>query len=312
VRRLAVTGASGFVGRQVLLLAQAERREVAGVARSEGAAGRIRATGARAHTVAALTAETLVPAFEGAEAVIHLAMIGAEKDGATFEAVNVEGTRQVAEAAQRAGVPRVVMFGGLGVARYGMAPRSTNRYFRSKLAAEVELFRAGGEAVVLRPSYIVGPGDGLIANVLDRMRAGLVEIPGDGSYRLQPVAVRDAAEAALAAATKPLEDRRPERRHLVYDLVGPEPLSYRAFLDRVGAAARRLKRAGAYSVREVSVDEADRQARADGYQGMPPDELDCLLCDEVGDPRPLEALLGRFLTPVAEAVEIAVRGTRLS
>ena len=37
------------------------------------------------------------------------------------------------------------------------------------------------------------------------------------------------------------------------------------------------------------------------------DELDCLLCDEVSDHRPLELLLGRFLTPLDEALAVAVR-----
>jgi len=60
----------------------------------------------------------------------------------------------------------------------------------------------------------------------------------------------------------------------------------------------------------VSVAEADRQAAAGGYRGMMPDELDCLLCDEVADARPLEALLGRFLTPLDEALLPAVRAVR--
>ena len=40
---------------------------------------------------------------------------------------------------------------------------------------------------------------------------------------------------------------------------------------------------------------------------MGPDELDCVLCDEVADPAPLEALLGRFLTPLDEALATVVR-----
>ena len=60
-------------------------------------------------------------------------------------------------------------------------------------------------------------------------------------------------------------------------------------------------------MREVPIEEADRRARAGGYQGMLPDELDCLLCDEVSDPAPLAALLGRPLTPLDEALAAAVR-----
>ena len=41
---------------------------------------------------------------------------------------------------------------------------------------------------------------------------------------------------------------------------------------------------------------------------MLPDELDCLLCDEVADPRPLETLLGTALTPLDDALVAATGG----
>jgi hypothetical protein len=41
---------------------------------------------------------------------------------------------------------------------------------------------------------------------------------------------------------------------------------------------------------------------------MLPDELDCMLCDEVADPAPLAALLGRPLTPLDAAIDAAVAG----
>src|SRR6185295_11682324 len=103
--------------------------------------------------------------------------------------------------------------------------------------------------------------------------------PGDGSYRLQPIAVRDAAALIAAAIERP--GRAGPR---VFDLVGPEPLAYARFLDRLGAVARAQGRRAEYRVREVPIEEADRQARAGGYQGMREDTLDCLLCDEVSDP----------------------------
>jgi hypothetical protein len=56
----------------------------------------------------------------------------------------------------------------------------------------------------------------------------------------------------------------------------------------------------------VPIAEADRQARAGGYREMLSDELDCMLCDEVSDPGPLAALLGRALTPLDAAIDAAV------
>ena len=303
--RIAITGAGGFVGGHLLRAAAAAGVDALAVVRSAQAAARVPPP-ARAAT-APLRADALAPVFAGADAVVHLAHIGKERDGHTYAEVNVEGTRQAAEAARAAGVPRLVMFSGLGVARYGMAPRVTGPYFRSKRQAEEVLFASGLEAVVFRPSYVLGAGEGLVPLLLGQMKAGAVELPGDGAYRMQPVAVEDAAAAILAAAgaaSALFFTGRP--RHRVFDLVGPEPMSVRAFVDRVGAAAREKGAVADYVVRSVPLETADRAAATGGWHGMPPDELDCLLCDEVAEAAPLAALLGRPLLTVAAALEGAL------
>jgi NADH dehydrogenase len=295
------------VGRALLGLARREGLEAIGLVRSEKSAREVAALGADARLVPRLEEEPVAAALRGAQVVVHLAMIGRERDGETYEAVNAGGTRAVVDAARRAGVPRVVLFSGLGVARYGLMRRCTNRYFLSKLAAEVELFRFGPEAVVFRPSYIVGPGDGLVTKLLKEMAAGEVVRIGDGRYRLQPIAVSDAAAAALAAARNPPPGAGAPPR--VFDLVGPEPVSFQSFLERTAAAARAQERKASFQIREVSIGEADRAAAAGGFRGMGPDDVDVLLCDEVSDPGPLGRLLGRPLTPLDDAVAMAVRGT---
>jgi nucleoside-diphosphate-sugar epimerase len=310
--QIAVTGASGFVGGHLLRAAAAAGTRVKAVVRSEDSARRVRGPGVRA-VVAPLRAEDLAPLFVGADAVVHLAHIGSERHGQTYEAVNVEGTHQVAMAAVSAGVRRMVMFSGLGVARYGMAPRVTDPYFRSKLEAERALFVAGMEAVAFRPSYILGAGDGFVPFLLEQARTGVVELPGDGSYRMQPAAVEDAA-AALLAACDPGADLffRDRPRHRAIDLVGPEPLAVADFVTLMAAVARELGTALRFELRSVPVEEADAAARTGGWHGMPADELDCLLCDEVADAAPLEMLLGRRLTTVDKALHRAVEAALAS
>jgi NADH dehydrogenase len=306
--RLALTGAGGFVGRHIVSAAAAEGWDVVGLVRSEEAARTVTYAGGAPVMVPALTVDAVAPALAGAAAVVHLAQIGSEKGGQTFDAINVEGTRAVAAAARAAGVPRVVYFSGLGVARYGMAPRTTDRYFLSKLRAEAALLGSGLEVLVFRPSYIVGPRDGLVSSLLRQMAAGEVEQVGDGAYRMQPIAVRDAAAAVVAGIDGPAPAPAPGRGpHRVIDLVGPQEITYHQFVEALATVARALRRPAEFRVRMIPVEEADRRAR--GGQGMPPEELDCLLCDEIGDARPLEALLGRFLTPLDEALAAAVRGT---
>ncbi|PYQ15016.1 MAG: hypothetical protein DMF80_10880 [Acidobacteria bacterium] len=304
--RLAITGASGFVGRPMAAEAVRRHTEVRGIARSDEGGRRIADVGGRPAVVPRMEPGPLAEVFAGVDAVVHLAMIGRERGGETYEAVNVLGTRAVVEAARRARVPRVVLFSGLGVAHYGMTRRCTNSYFRSKLAAELELFRSDREAVVFRPSYVVGPGDGLVTGLLREMAEGRVARVGDGGYRLQPIAVADAAAAALAAALAPPPGRDAPPR--VIDLVGPEAVSFQSFIDRTASAARAAGHPAEFRVEEVSVEDADRAAAAGGFRGLGPDELDCLLCDEVSDPGPLRHLLGRPLASLDEALARAVRG----
>lgn len=296
--RIAVIGASGFVGRHLLRAAKDRGIEVVGIVRSEASSRKILETGGRPAVVPSLDGPSLSEALAGVEAVVHLAQISAEREGLSYEGINVGGTRNVVAASRAQGVRRIVYFSGLGVARYGISRRSTNGYFLSKLASEVEVFRSGVGASVFRPSYIVGRGDAFLAPLRAAFASGEVEIVGDGNYRLQPVAIRDACEAILNSLT--LEGPR------VFDLVGPEPLSYNSFVSRVADAVRRTGSAADYRVVRVPISEAEVRASHGGYRGWVEDELDVLLCDEVSDPEPLKALLGRSLMPLEEALASAL------
>jgi nucleoside-diphosphate-sugar epimerase len=298
--RLAITGASGWLGRALVHAASQAGLLARGLARGDAGAARVAAAGGEAVVVGELETERLTSALEGCRTVVHLAGVSAERGGATYEAVNIGGVRRLIDAARRAGVARTVFLSGLGVARYGQARRSTNPYFLAKLTAEVELFRSGLEVVVFRPSYVVGPDDELIPALLAEMARGEVEIVGDGEYRLQPVALDDACRAVLQAAVS-----RDVASHTVLDLVGPEALGYRSFVERVG----RLANASPWRVKPIPVSEAERQAASGGYRGLWSDELDVLLCDEVADAAPLEAFLRGALTPLDESIRRALAGS---
>ncbi len=299
--RVAITGAGGLVGLEVAVLAVAAGHEVVGVVRSAASARRLREAGARAAFVPGLEVDPLAAALAGADAVVHLAQIGREAPGQTYAEVNVAGTRALAEAARRCRVARIVYFSGLGVARYGMARHCTNPYFLSKLACEAELLGSGIETVVFRPSYVLGPGSELVGELLRALRAGSVPRAAEGAYRLQPIALRDAADLVLAAL-----GRAPGAQPFVFDLVGPQPIPFDAFLDHLAAAAGQGPRGAKWRVQPVPLESALAAARESGFLGMRADDFDCLLSGEVGDPSPLEALLGRPLLPLDELLRLAL------
>lgn len=296
LRRIAIIGANGFVGKQVL--AEAARRgiEVVGVVRSQSAADAVRALGgipARVVDLQRAETESLVPRLSGCDGLIYTASVSTGAPGA--DRTDPLGIVNVLAACREADVSSVVFFSGLGIGHYGLSRHCTNPYFLAKMAGEVELFRSGLAVTVFRPSYIFGRGDEFLTPLIGRILAeAAIEIPGEGTYRLQPISVADAARASLAALT------RSGPSHQVVDLVGPEVVSYRELIHRIASALGR-----GVGILERPVEETIALARKSGYFGLRAHDLDCLLCDEVANPRPVTDLLGAPL----EDLDAVIAGT---
>jgi NADH dehydrogenase len=231
---VAVVGATGFVGTSVVpQLAGAGYRVVAisrnGARRAEWPAS----VAARSADVA--TGRGLDAAFEGADVAVHLVAIPRQTRGRSFEQVNVRGTERVVEAARRAGVRRIVHLSVLGVTD---DPKLA--YLSSKWRGEQAVRESGLEWVVLRPSLLFGPGDGffnLVKVTLKWWSPGIVAIPGKGDARFQPLAVDDLAIAVERSVADP------ERAGGIYEIGGPDHVTYREIVNEVMAVTgmRRLK-----------------------------------------------------------------------
>ena len=164
--RVVVTGGTGFIGRHVLrALAQLDTTEVLVLSRSAHAASG-RATYRQGDIGDPRGVEELVA---GADIVVHLA--GCKKNPGEFEATNVEGTRNILEACERANVRRLIYMSSVGV----IGPTSeqvvteqtpchpANGYEQSKYAAEVMVkafsTRRPGTTTILRPTNVFGEHD---------------------------------------------------------------------------------------------------------------------------------------------------------
>ncbi len=207
---VAVTGASGYLGRAVAaeLVAsghdvRALQRRPSGVDGVTDVLGSITDAGAVARVV------------DGAEGVVHLAAkVSLAGDPAEFRAVNVEGTRALLDAAERAGVSRFVQVSSPSVAHAGAAlagvraePASPadarGEYARTK--AEAELIALGRDSdamrvVAVRPHLVWGPGDTqLVGRILDRARRGRLPLLDGGRALIDSTYVDNAATGIVAA-----------------------------------------------------------------------------------------------------------------
>ncbi len=161
-----VTGATGFVGGHLVRRLLVDGCKVRALVHTGTPPRDLPVHGIEFATGDITNRDSLCSAMEGVETVVHLAGIIAERGHASFEAIHVNGTRNVVEAAAKTDVERLVHMSALGT-----RPQATCRYHQTKWQAE-QLVRGGGEAenspyqwTILRPSVIFGEGDGFTAAV---------------------------------------------------------------------------------------------------------------------------------------------------
>ncbi len=231
-----VTGASGYVGNNLVRrLAQADQPVRALVHNRAKAETRLADLRDRIETVSGdvTRPDTLAPALDGVTAVVHLVAVAIEQGDLTYERVNVQGTINMVDAAQAAGVRRFIYMG-----QNGSDSTLPYPFLASKGKAQNYVTASGLDWTVLRPSVIWGPQDEF-ANVqarLIKLTPLIFPIVGDGRARFQPVWVGDVAEAVVRC----LNETRTIGQ--IYALGGPEVLTYAEIVARVLKAlgARRL------------------------------------------------------------------------
>jgi len=221
--RVLITGASGFVGRYVVRELLARGHGVRCPVRP-GSAGKLEVR----ERVEVFTGDVLHPedaarAAAGCEAAVHLVGIIREFPGrgVTFEKVHVQATENMVNAAKDAGVGRFLHMSALGA-----RPEPADPYHVTNFRADEYVQKSGIPYTIFRPSIIYGPEDqslNLFARQIKTFR--VVPVIGNGLYQMQPVPVETIAKAFALALELPHTENR------IYEVGGPEPLTFNAIID---------------------------------------------------------------------------------
>ncbi|HEX4647945.1 MAG TPA: hopanoid-associated sugar epimerase [Steroidobacteraceae bacterium] len=247
--RALVTGATGFVGSAVARALSRAGWQVRALVRPGSDRRNLRGLAIEAALGDLTDRPSLQAALEGCEALFHLAAeyrLWTPEPGVLYRA-NVEGTRNILDAARRSRVARIVYTSS--VATVGLPPDGSpgredtpvtledmiGHYKRSKFLAEewvAEQARSGLPVVIVNPSTPIGPGDlkptptGQI--VVDAARG---RMPAYVDTGLNIVHVDDVAAGHLQA----LERGRPGERYIL----GGDNLTLRAILTEITRIAGR-------------------------------------------------------------------------
>ena len=185
--RIALTGATGFVGQALVDLALEQGMVIDALTRR----GQPRRDGVSWIRGDLADRDALDEMMLGAEVAIHVAGVVNTPDPAEFVAGNVSGTLAVLEAARAAGVPRFIYVSSLSAREPGLS-----RYGESKARAEMLVKASGLDWTIVRPPWIYGPGDRDTLDMFKAAQWGVVPVPAVGRTSL--IHVADLARLLLA------------------------------------------------------------------------------------------------------------------
>jgi len=272
---VAVTGANGFVGKNVRKFLYKNKVRVLGISRKNFVKY---STETKAQSKNLLE-QRLQKKLKSYDALVHLIGIGVESSGSTFEEINVNLTKNTIKLCKKSGIKKIIYISGLGVSK-----NNTSNYFTSKYKAEQEIINSGLDYTIFRASYIIGKTDHLTKSLSKQMKKGVIIIPGSGKYQLQPIFVEDVAKIIL----KSILEKKFSKK--ILDLVGPRKISFEDFVKLFSKNTK-------VKFKKINL----KNAYDEGTYSS--ESLDLLIGDYTSDMTQLQKLASIKLTPVEKFLE---------
>jgi NADH dehydrogenase len=218
-----ITGAAGEIGSRMVRRFREQGHTVRALVLPGDALAARMGDAAQIHVGDVTKPETLPAAFAGVEVVYHLAAVLLCEKAESFQAVNVEGTRNVASAAEAAGVRHLIHISSASV----VYPRTTH-YSRSKRQAE-DIVTACQKVrwTLVRPTLVYDRDGGLEFKLYADFvkRYPVVPLVAGGRARKSPVHVDDLLAGLLAMAGNPVTFGK------TYNLSGGEVVTLRELAE---------------------------------------------------------------------------------
>ncbi|MGI9190140.1 MAG: SDR family oxidoreductase [Longimicrobiaceae bacterium] len=210
-----VVGATGQLGGMITRLLRSQGEDVRVLVRGDSDYAGLEAAGAEPVQGDLKDAGSLVRACDGVERVITTANSARRGGKDNVQAVEIEGNRNLINAAARADVEQFVF-----VSAFGAQPHSPSEFARGKAEAERYLRGSGVPYTILKANVFMEVWIGMIvAAPVQERRA--VTVVGEGLRKHSFVSIQDVASFAVAVL------RQPQALNRTLAIGGPEPISWR-------------------------------------------------------------------------------------
>ena len=269
--KVAMTGANGFVGKNVGKTLAKKGISVIGIVRKG------KESSINFGTVLSskdLSENYLTSRLQECSALLHFIGKGRQTVDSDYKKVNVGLTKNAINLCKKAKIKKIIYISGLGVSK-----ATTFGYFISKFHAEQEIINSGLDYTIFRASYIIGKNDPLSCLLFKQIKKGTIIIPGSGRYRLQPIFVGDVAEVIFKSLTQQKFSNK------IIDLVGPKIITFNNYI-------RDFLHGKKISIKNIDLEEAYHTALHNPKSNFGIDDLNILIGDYIGNHKKLKSMSG--------------------
>jgi len=229
--------------------------------------------------------KSILPKIQNSDALIHLVGIGKQSINTDYEVVNIEFTKHIISLSKKAKINKFVFTSGLGV-----SPNTSSGYFISKYKAERLIVNSGLNYTIFRPSYIIGKDDLFTKYLKKQIKKGKIEIPGSGTYSIQPIYINDVAKVFLQSVIQT------KFRNKIIDLVGPDYITFEQYVKLFSKGTKT-------SITKINLENVYRTAITNSKSDFGVDDLNILIGSFKGNHNKLKKITGMKFQSVVELLK---------
>lgn len=279
--QIVVTGASGFVAKNVRKYLSENNVELISISRNDFK----RLKNETKIVSRDYDEKIILPKIKNSNGLIHLVGIGKQSIENNYHLINVQFTKKIIQLCKKANIKKIVYTSGLGVSK-----SSSIGYFISKYQAEKLLIESDLDYTIFRPSYIIGKDDLFTQSLKKQIKNGEIKIPGSGKYSIQPIYINDVSRIISKAIT----DNKFKKQTL--DLVGSESISFQKYVKLFSKKTKA-------KIKKINLESVYHDAISNPNSEFGVDDLNLLIGDFTGDHKKLKKISKISFQPIKELLK---------
>jgi NADH dehydrogenase len=266
--KIVVTGASGFVAKNLRKYLSEQNIELISISRNDfkNFKNEIKIISENYEE------KNILKKIKNSDVLIHLVGIGRQSVNSDYDMINIDLTKHVVNLSKKARIKKIIFLSGLGV-----SSNTSLGYFISKYNAEKQIINSGLDFTIFRPSYIVGKDDLLSKNLKNQIKSGEIVIPGSGTYSIQPIHVSDVVKVIFESLSQLRFNNK------IIELVGPDYVTFEKYVKLFSKGTKT-------KIRKINLEDVYHDAIINSKSNFGIDDLNILIGNFKGNHKKLSKL----------------------